>query len=107
MLVVSSNAHTNPKQSGQDANFATQTKHAAELCALLVSDLYGELPSVSFRDYSINLLNTHTSLHSVSSSHCSQRAVRLLASFANTHLSLPNRFGMGSVSLYNKTSFTM
>lgn len=23
-----------------------QTKHAAELCALLVNDLYGELPSV-------------------------------------------------------------
>jgi hypothetical protein len=27
-------------------SFSRQTKHAAELCALLVNDLHGELPSV-------------------------------------------------------------
>jgi hypothetical protein len=29
-----------------------QTKHAAELCALLVNDLYGELPSVQLPAHS-------------------------------------------------------
>ena len=34
----------------------SQTKHAAELCALLVNDLFGELPSVSF--YSLRSLQS-------------------------------------------------
>ncbi len=46
MLVVS--AACDPARSSLQPLLTCrpQTKHAAELCALLVSDLFGELPSV-------------------------------------------------------------
>lgn len=49
MLIVSqSKNHESTSIIVLNVNNFLQTQHAAELCALLASDFYGELPSVCF-----------------------------------------------------------
>lgn len=47
MIIVSQSADAKNKLYNP-LTLCFKTKHAAELCALLVSDFYGELPSVCF-----------------------------------------------------------
>lgn len=58
MLVVSPEKLPTTTTDGQETKLLTspKTKHAAELCALLVNDLYGELPSVCSPIQFFNLL---------------------------------------------------